>query len=77
MLTINCVTVYEVEGQQFASVAKAVDHIECALDKRIKALLIPKGFTANECFKVSCALLDDRAALARLLSYEIETTDED
>jgi hypothetical protein len=76
MFTIEPVTVYEVDGMQFASLAKAVDHIECSLDKRIKALLIPQGFTANECFKVSCALLNNRAAIASLLSYGIKAQDD-
>lgn len=55
---------------------KALSHLENAVHAEMKHLLLARGFSESEAFKVTETLLDNRATLAALLSFEIDEESE-
>lgn len=73
MRTIEVVTAYRTDdGKLFLKLDEAIEHAEGPAAELISKTVMGLGFTANEAFKVTSALLLQKQKLARLLDIQIE-----
>lgn len=67
-MKIDRVIRYRVNGQEFETLAKAKDHVDGEVNNILRKTLIAKGLGVRETIKLTEAVLENREALAKLLS---------
>lgn len=77
MAEIEKTTMYTYKGKVFPSVEKAVEHAETLGYDYFKPLLIDKGFTVTEVYKIWEVLTSNRHELVEFLSFELPLPEQD
>jgi hypothetical protein len=73
-IMIERVTVFRFNGTDYPTFEKAKDAAEDRVARYVNGHLTAIGFTANEAFKVSQFLIDNKEALMKLMNFP--TTEE-
>jgi hypothetical protein len=68
-IMIERVTVFRFNGTDYPTFAKAKDAAEDRVARYVNGHLTSIGFTANEAFKVSQFLIDNKEALMKLMNF--------
>lgn len=76
-MKIERVSRFRVDGQEFATLAKAQDHVEGMIDKILRSSLVDKGLGHTQMIRVTETVLAHREILAILLSCKFEEEDDE
>lgn len=60
--------VFMSNGYQYPTLAKAIDAEEGNFNEFVKTILLPEGFTHNDCYKITVAFLKKKEELSKKLS---------